>query len=1129
MTGARRASLLQLQASDPRASAWVNANAGSGKTHVLVDRLIRLMLAGTDPSRILCLTFTKAAAAEMSTRLYDRLSGWVTMADGNLAENLRAIGVHDADSKLMKRTRQLFTSALETPGGLKIQTIHAFCERLLQHFPVEAGIIPHFAVMDEQTASEALQAARQDVLAEAQRTPRTELALALTEIARHVQAGDFDDLVKAILADRANLDVVLSGGTTIELAITALRQKLALTPSDDAVSVRSELALVLPDYRRFAEALSAGTQGDRERAAQISGVIAGENASLIDLRKLYLTTVDEAKQLRSIAAKAVTGAHPWTEDFVAAEQQRLRVGLGKLADLEHIAATRALLVLTSEIAGAYEGEKRRRGAYDFDDLIIRTNRLLGGRPDAAWVLYKLDGGIEHVLLDEAQDTSPAQWNIARALTEEFFAGRGRRDTPERTLFAVGDRKQSIYSFQGADPDIFESVHDDFRDRIKASGQGFNDVDFTVSFRSTPEVLAAVDTVFDAGNVARQGIDGRSGPDMRHRSNRPHDRGVVEVWPLIEPEEREERQPWSAPVDREPANSPRRRLARTIAGKVKSWIGSRRIDAMDRTVEPGDILILVRVRNSFFDALIGEMRKEGVAVAGADRLKLMENIAILDLLALARFCLLAEDDHALACLLKSPLLATPFSEEQIFEIAWNRGHRSLWTMMCENSGPHCVAAVAQLSAWMRHARTSPPYEFFANVLRTNRRHFLARLGSEANDALDAFLESTLGYERDHNSSLQGFIHWFASGDIEIKRNMEQGANEVRIMTVHGAKGLEAPIVILPDTASIPDDRTQSPLMMIETAHSGVKLPLWRLPKRFESDALAALKGGLKQDRAHEYRRLLYVAMTRARDELYVCGYRGRSALAGDCWYNLVSHALLPKMREIDDGSGWRLGADPVFVDQPAAVARETLPIPAWALEPPEPEPDRREWAAPSHLAGADVPSPLDDGKPSRLERGILMHRVLQLLPGVAAGERRIFIRNAVIKAGHDEALARELTALAERPELAELFDGDGISEVPIRAELTRQSLSISGRIDRLILREAEILAVDYKTDRGWPPAPAAIKPDYLVQMAAYGIALKAIHPGMKIRCMILWTAAPILMEIPDIVLEQALDHNPVDRP
>ncbi|MGH6906476.1 MAG: double-strand break repair helicase AddA [Aestuariivirga sp.] len=1121
MSGGQRASLLQRRASDPAASAWVNANAGSGKTHVLVDRLIRLMLTGTAPSRILCLTFTKAAAVKMSADLLNRLSGWSLLPDDTLEQNLRGIGLDDPDAETIHQTRRLFTTALETPGGLKIQTIHAFCEKLLQLFPVEAGIIPHFTVLDDRGASEMLAAARREVLGQARRVPEGEIATALAEVVAHARADDFDALLKILLKERANLAPYIDGDAGAALAAQDLYRHFSLSPGNAAFTFNA------PDYRRLVDALNTGSKTDLEGATKLAKLLVSGTVDYEILRSFYLTEKDKPRQ--RLATKEVIRSYPWIEVFLSAEQPRFIEALRQSTERECIAATSSLLTLAGAILRTFEREKRRRGAYDFDDLILRTYRLLSQRPDAAWVLYKLDGGIEHVLLDEAQDMSPSQWEIVRTLTEEFFSGHGVRGQLDRTLFAVGDRKQSIFSFQGADPDSFEVMHEDFQTRIKTAGQAFNDVDFTISYRSTSAILNAVDTVFHESRMARRGLDGRTARLLQHEPNRRQEPGTFEIWPLVTPDDQSEDRPWQAPVDREPANSPRRKLARMIAGKVKSWIGQRTLVAEKRPVRPGDILILVRTRNPFFDALIRELRKADIPVAGADRLQLLENIAVMDLLALARTCLLADDDYSLACLLKSPLLPEPFSEDRILELAHNRGSRLLWERMLESAEPQCVAAVRQLSLWKEEARTARPYEFFAGVLGLTRMNFLSRLGSEARDVLDAFLNAALDYERDNPSSLQGFVHWFSSGDVEIKRDMEQGSNEVRIMTVHGAKGLEAPIVILPDTVSIPDGKKQSPLLMIETGNTGRKLPLWKLPKRFESAGIAALMEIQKDARSHEYRRLLYVAMTRARDELYVCGYGGRNKPGEDCWYNLVASAMRPEMRETGDEAGWRLGADPVFAGGAAEMAKRRVEIPAWASRVPKVEPDSTPWSRPSHLAGTGPPPQFNASRLQGLERGVLIHRILQLLPDVPHAKRRDFVARVVKRAGYEESLATEISRLIERPDIVSLFGSDGLSEIPIMAGIAALGRRISGRIDRLILRPDEISAVDYKTDGDWPLEPASIKPEYLLQMAAYREALKDIHPGMRVRCAILWTEAPILMEIPDSLLDITLHHNSVGPP
>jgi ATP-dependent helicase/nuclease subunit A len=1110
----------QILASDPASSAWVAANAGSGKTHVLVDRVIRMMLAGTQPARILCLTFTKAAAAEMASRLFERLSGWIALDDTALTATLENLGAAPESPDNLRLARGLFTRALETPGGLKIQTIHAFCERLLQLFPVEAGVVPGFTVMDDRHAREALEAARDRVLARAQTAQPGELGQAMAEVVRHVQADAFNGLMDEILAKRADLQDVLSSQRGIDGAIGLLRAALRFAPGEDRQSVLAALAVSPAHYARLAEALSDGSEADRKRAVELARHLRTGAATLVDLCSFLLTQKHEPRSLPGIATKPVRAAHHWIDEFIATEQQRLIDGIARLADLERLAATRALLVLASETAGEFEGVKRRAGAYDFDDLIARTRLLVAAKPDAAWVLYKLDGGIEHILIDEAQDTSPAQWDIVRSLTAEFFAGTGARQKPDRTLFSVGDRKQSIYSFQGADPDVFEIVHEELQTRIRAAGQAFHDVDFTVSFRSISQILKAVDTVFQEGAVARQGLDGKHRKILLHESTRRGEAGLVDIWPLIEPEDREEHRPWIAPVDREPANSPRRRLAQKIARTVKSWLGRRHIEATGEPVRPGDILILVRSRTGLFDALVRELRNEGVPVAGADRLQLTKSIAVLDLLALARFCLLPQDDYSLACLLKSPLVPQALNEGQLFDLAWQRGSRPLWQRLSETRDPRCIEARRQLSAWLE-AGASRPFEFFAGILAGSRKRILARLGSEAGDALDAFLDSALAYEQDHSSSLAGFIAWFVAGEEEIKRNMEQESGEVRIMTVHGAKGLEAPIVILPDTCNVPDAKLQSPLLMVEVRHGIARLPFWRLAKRPESAQVAAWKAQAKMEQAHEYRRLLYVAMTRARDELHICGCRGVREPSDDCWYNMIAPALMPMMREMADAdgniAGWRLGADP-------RQGGEVLPpsdgkiLPAWIGNRPAPPAAADTWQAPSRL----VRERTSTGElQRRVRRGILLHKLLQHLPDVAPDAREHYARRAIRREGFDEGLWAGLRAVLDAPQFAAFFAPGSLSEVPVAARIESLGRIISGRIDRLAVTAEEVTILDYKTGHNWPETAEQADPAHILQLAAYREAVRQVYPGRQVRAALLWTAAPKLMEIPGPMLDQAL--------
>ena len=1107
MTGHPGASQAQQRASDPAVTAWVNANAGSGKTHVLVNRVVRLLLEGSDPARIMCLTFTRAAAAEMANRLFGGLGKWIALDDQALRGELAKLGCPDAGDALLARARQLFTRALETPGGLKIQTIHAFCERVLQLFPVEAGIVPHFTMLDDRETAALLAEARDAVLAEARDRSGAALGMALADVAARVNADVFDRLLSQLLAKRSSLGALFGEEGGLAQAESRLRYLLSLEQGLTRDSVEQGLACDKAAYLRLAAALDEGTATEQKRAEHIRRICRVASLNLLDLRPILLT--GDGGIRKTIANAPTLKANPWIEAFIQADQSRLHRGLGLIGDLDCLGATLSLLRLGSAMAQRFEQAKKARGAYDFEDLIARTGELLRDRPDAAWVLYKLDGGIEHLLIDEAQDTSPAQWQIIRALTDEFFAGEGRHGSKTRTLFVVGDRKQSIYSFQGADPAVFETVLEDVSRQVRGARQEFRPVDLSVSFRSTPEVLEAVDAVFAPGSAARRDVDGGVDRDWHHEANRRGIPGVVEIWPLELPGDKEEELPWQAPIDREPAHTPRRRLAKKLAETIKGWIGRRRLLARDRAVEAGDILILVRQRNGFFDAMIRALWNEGVPVAGADRLKLGENIAVLDLMALAQFAIMPEDDHALACILKSPLLARPLSEDELLHIAANRSPGTLWQRLAQEQGAPFMAAAALLRPLRAMAARARPFEFFSGVLAQARGRFLERLGSEANDAIDALLGRALDYEEENGTSLAGFVNWFEAEEIEIKRNMEPGSGQVRVMTVHGAKGLEAPIVILPDTTSLPDARKSDPLLMLDSGSDGhAKVPLWAVPKLEAGHSVMRLKEKQKAASLAEYRRLLYVAMTRAEDELYVCGHANREKLPEACWYETVRVALQARMTTLEDGAGWRLGAAPV--PEPVSEKRQSTvesSLPEWIRRPVA--------ASPAPEAGEPPERP---GNEEAVARGILIHRILENLPDLPQAERQAYIAAAVRRGGGDAALARQIEMLTADPLLAQVLSADGHSEATLIAETPDGGIE-RRRIDRMLVTPEAILVADYKTDRQPPDTPEDCNPEYLMQLATYRDALRLTAPGKPLRFCIVWTEAPRLMPIPDQLLDR----------
>ena len=815
-------------------------------------------------------------------------------------------------------------------------------------------------------------------------------------------------------------------------------------------------------------------------------------------------------------------------------------------------ATAALLGLGAEILDAYDRRKQARALLDYDDLILGARDLLQGDGAAAWVLFKLDGGLDHILVDEAQDTNPEQWQVIQSLAEEFFVGKGAREGP-RTVFAVGDAKQSIYSFQRADPNAFARMRGHFGSRAESIGQKLRKVDLSYSFRSVSAVLEAIDAVF-AQEAAQDGVLFDEGT-MTHRAVRAGQAGLVELWPPAEPAEAEEPAPWAPPLAQPTAPPPRARLARLIAKKIWRWTVAEPLagenlrdseawlESRDRRLSPGDILVLVRRRNEFVEELVRELKRLKVPVAGLDRMVLPDQLAVMDLVALGRVLLLPEDDLTLATVLKGPLVA--LSEEQLFTLAYDR-RGSLWDSLGRHAtrDPAFRAARDHLAGLRARTDFVPPYELYSEVLTRDWGHgrgraaLLARLGPEAADPIEEFLSLALAYEREHAPSLEGFLHWIEAGKQEVKRDMEHGQDAVRVMTVHGAKGLQAPVVILPDTMQPPKPR--GGLFWLDEQDG--ELPLWPLRKGYDGELVKAARARAQALQDQEYRRLLYVALTRAEDRLIVCGWRGKNAAPAGCWYNLVAGALADAAEpadfdfsgEVEDGwagPGRRLRSLQTAVaetDREAfGAARAAAALPDWAKAAPPPEPAPPRPLAPSRPTAEEpaVRSPLGPDEGWRFKRGRLIHRLLQSLPDLAPDARRAAAARFLASPAHglsgdERAEIAEVTmAVLEDSTFAPLFGPGSRAEVPVvglvDAGGTRQV--VSGQVDRLVVTAAAVLVVDYKTNRPAPAAETEVAPLYLRQMAAYRAVLAGVYPDRRIDCALLWTDGPRLMHLSPAIL------------
>jgi len=1131
MSGADAATRAQIAATAPGASVWVAANAGSGKTSVLAKRVARLLLGRCPPERILCLTYTRAAAAEMQTRLVGLLGGWALAPDDALRAELEALGeAGPFGAARLAEARRLFAAALETPGGLKIQTLHAFCAALLRRFPLEAGAPPDFRELDDRAEAQ-IRAALRDAMALAAEAGED---AAFDRLAARVTDGGLDALTRRI------------GG--LPEAFAADPGTVLTAPGD------AEFAAMLPEaraLRALAAALRAGGKTDVEAAGELEAAAAALTAgdaevAAAGIEAVGLTRAGVRRSTAKFPSKAAKAADPGCEAATEALLDRAEALREARLRRAALAASEDLHAFARPLLAGLEREAARRGALSFDELVRRAAALLDVEGMPSFALYRTDGGLDHILVDEAQDTSPRQWRIVRALADEFLAGgAGAKAGGPRTLFAVGDEKQSIYSFQGAAPEAFGAMRDHFG---AASGGAVEARTLEWSFRSAPAVLRAVDAVFaeDATGLSADGTP------PAHRAFHAAAPGRVELWPLFGKAEAGAAPEWWEPVDMPAATAPDARLAEALADRVAGLIQEgapmpRRGEAA-RPMRPGDVLFLLRSRGRIAGGLVAALKARGVPVAGADRLSLSDSLAAGDLLALLRVALDPGDDLALAEVLRSPLGG--ISEEALFELAHGRRGPLLGRVRARWEAD--AAPRALVEDVLRRADFDRPFELMQRALvrHGGRAALTARLAPEEADAIDELLAQALAYERAEVPTLPGFLAWMEAGEGSIKREMEQGGDAVRVMTVHGAKGLEAPFVILAD-AGPARIHSPSPVQVV----GGVAL--WAGTGRAQ-DCPEPLRGAMeaaKRREAEERRRLLYVAMTRAESRLLVagCGDETKPAYDG-CWHHAVAEGLrragaeeaecpcglapgkldpgdlAAPMLRLDDG--WPERAETGAGAPSEAPASHPLPDPA-RRPPAGPEPTKR-IAASAFEADRRPPeateAPPDEapavplGRAAARARGDAIHHALdRLAEGAARGP--LLAEMAAVAPGLPAAALEAGLLEAERalapPGLADWLGPpeETLVEATLSAEIA-PGRRLSGRVDRVWIPAdpaAPIRLLDWKTGA----APERAPEGYLRQLAAYRAAIGLIHPGRRIEAALVWTAVPRLEAAPEAALDAAL--------
>lgn len=1186
----QKANIVQQNASTPEKSVWVNASAGTGKTKVLTDRLIRLMLPrqdgqdGTPPHRILCLTYTKAGAGEMLNRIMKILSEWSAYDDEVLQDKLHHEVLGQAPTSLqIKKAREIFAQVIDAPGGMKIMTIHSFCQSTLGRFPIEANLSPDFTVLSDSEAAAISKRARDRVLNDfIEQDENLHHKLALIQ-----NAQDLAVILQDVQQKRQKFQNILHQSGGRDALIDKVYALHGIDTGTTEESLFTSLTDRLGEYDLYAllEWLSQSTQKKdmqkkdaidawlHDRGGDIRGRFEDFKKAFVSKGKLQTPNkalCEEREDLVDVYMRI-------GEDILAFEE--------KLSAFETCMKTGLIITLGAQIIEAYTALKQAEQKLDYDDLILLTAKLL--EKASSWVMFKLDGGIDHVLVDEAQDTSPEQWRIISKLVDDFFDGLSNDDDAVRTLFVVGDEKQSIYSFMQADPAVFHERRNYFKQRILSARRQWDETPLNISFRSTQSVLDLVDRVFDQDDM-RSAATGDAQGQIHHEANRMGQAGHIEFWPLVNQNNQVEIDPWQAvnpdQIDSEDAQAiVAERIASTLAGWIRD---GETLTSTGEVIRPGDVMILVRNRGTFVEHMIRALKNYRIPVNGIDRMVLGKQIAVQDLCAAGRFALAPEDDLTLACLLKSPFIG--LSEEMLFNLAYDREDgQSLWWALkkyvqqdAQGQDAHLQKTFTWLLRLIEQASQKTAFDFFCGIAYgacpqdefSGLRALCQRLGEECVDPLEEFINSAFDYDLKNRTTLQAFLQDFERDEAQLKREMEEGVDAVRIMTVHGSKGLQAPIVFLPDTIlSSQEGRKMSNLLWPD--QTGLEVPLWsNVTTQGASQIYKDARAAAQKKQKDEYQRLLYVALTRAEDRLYITGYKNgkmpKDGIAEDNWYESIRRGVLSYAQEEVEGenklSDFILSkeydhpfavqgdkgedkedekSDPVLIvrstqhaqaqthktkelmniehmdaalnDASFFIAPEEEINPVKPLQPSKPLED--------NIA---VRSPLKNNQEQkRFGRGILIHNLLQFLPDIApenrhkAGMHFIEVQAPEYEEEQREDILREVLAITEGEAYHALFLPGTKAEVPITGKVTLPGQSkvhvISGQIDRLMIDEdqKEIWVVDYKTNRPPPRTAEDIQAEYRQQMLCYRLLLSDIYEGYAVRCFLLWTDQARLMEVP----------------
>lgn len=853
--------------SNPAYSFWINASAGTGKTTILVKRVLGLLANKVEAKRILCLTYTKAAAIEMAERIKQELSNWIFLQEEELVQILTNLLNREITKTDIAHARKLFIFILETENSLNIQTIHSFCQKIIRSFAFEIGISSDFALIKEEDYTDLIFSVKEQIYNKSYNDQL--IFTALKDINLYGSEDSLNSVFREIAEKISFYTKIFKNASYLELN-NNLKKTLKIT-SLSTQEIYNDFLEYYQDFSLARDILSAGNQSEQTKGdfLKIWHFLTPEEKldRLDEYLDIFMTKEREPR--KNLLSSNLKKKFPDLEIILLNEQDRIINFINRLNNFKLWKLSSALTIIASTFTKLFNKIKKEKNILDYHDLIHYTQELFVNNSAKDFVLYKIDSKLDHLLIDEAQDTSPEQWDIISKLTEDFFSGESYEC--EKSLFVVGDEKQSIYSFQGANHSFYHNTYNYFKQKILSSKRNFLELELDHSYRSSTIPLKLVDKIFNQQSI-KNSVSSKITP-IKHISMRSQDFGRIEVLPCITE-----------------TTSAAQILANNIAMKIKVILDSKTtID--NHLVQPRDIMVIVKTRDDFYYKLIQSCNELNIPINGLDRINLNNYIGIEDFILIIKFALMPHDDLNLATILKSPLFN--ISEENLLEICALRSN-SVWQEIQNRANlDEFIDIYSKLNAILNNNYMKPS-EFINYILYDleAKEKFIARLGQEFIFFLNNFWERVLQFEQENIPTLHAFLEWFIKSKHEIKKTFSPEENKAQILTSHGAKGLQAKIVILPDTTKMFSTKVDSLLEFSEN------ILYWNGNSNYQNDYIIAKKLCVKAEKYHEYLRLLYVALTRAENWLIIAGFSNLK-LNKDCWYNLILEACMSFPYEIED--------------------------------------------------------------------------------------------------------------------------------------------------------------------------------------------------------------------------------------